>query len=79
MAICRIVRAIFHNDNSVLTVSARLRGAYGLKKDVFIGTPCVINSGGVKRVLELKLEPEELEKFMRSYDILSESFDSIQL
>ena len=79
MASCRIVRAIFHNDNSVLTVSARLRGAYGLKKDVFIGTPCVINSGGVKRVLELKLEPEELEKFMRSYDILSESFESIQL
>ncbi len=79
MAICRIVRAIFHNDNSVLTVSARLRGAYGLKKDVFIGSPCVINSGGVKRVLELKLEPEELEKFMRSYDILSESFESIQL
>lgn len=79
MAICRIVRAVFHNENSVFTTSVRLRGEYGLKKDVFIGNPCIINSGGANRILELKLTDDELEKFKNSYNILAESFDSIQL
>lgn len=78
MAICRIVRAVFHNENSVFTTSVRLRGEYGLKKDVFIGNPCIINSGGANRILELKLTDDELEKFKNSYNILAESFESIQ-
>ena len=77
MAICRIVRAIFHNENSVFTTSVRLRGEYGLRKEVFIGNPCIINSNGANRILELKLTDEELEKFKASYDILDESFNSI--
>ena len=79
MAICRLVRAIFHNENSVFTVSVRLRGEYGLKNDVFIGNPCIINSGGANRILELKLTDEELEKLKNSYEILDESFKSIKL
>ena len=78
MAICRIVRAIFHNENTVFTTSVRLRGEYGLKKEVFIGNPCIINSTGANRVLELKLTDEELEKFKKSYEILDENFCSIQ-
>lgn len=78
MAICRIVRAIFHNENTVFTTSVRLRGEYGLRKEVFIGNPCVINSGGANRILELKLTDEELEKFKKSYDILDKSFQSIE-
>lgn len=79
MAICRIVRAIFHNENSVFTTSIRLRGEYGLKNDVFIGNPCIINSGGANRILELKLTDEELEKLNNSYTILNESFKSINV
>ena len=78
MAICRIVRAIFHNENSVFTTSVRLRGEYGLKKEVFIGNPCIINSNGANRILELKLTDDELEKFRRSYEILDENFCSIE-
>lgn len=79
MAICRIVRAIFHNENSVFTCSVRLRGEYGLKGDAFIGNPCIINSGGANRLLELKLTDEELEKFKNSYKILDDSFNSIKI
>lgn len=79
MAICRIVRAIFHNENSVFTTSVRLRGEYGLRKEVFIGNPCIINSNGANRILELKLTDEELEKFRNSYEILDESFNSIRI
>ena len=77
MAICRIVRAVFHNENSVFTTSVRLRGQYGLRKEVFIGNPCIINSGGASRILELTLTDEELEKLKTSYQILDESYNSI--
>ncbi len=78
MAICKIVRAIFHNENSIYTTSVRLRGEYGLRKDVFIGNPCIINSGGANRVLELNLIGSELDQFKKSYNILDESFNSMQ-
>ena len=78
MAICRIVRAIFHNENSVFTTSVRLRGEYGLKKEVFIGHPCIINSGGANRVLEMNMTNAEIEMFKKSYEILDESFSSIE-
>ena len=77
MAICRIVRAIFSNENSVFTCSVRLRGEYGLRKDVFIGNPCIINSSGANRILELSLREEELEQLRSSYQILDENFTSI--
>lgn len=78
MAICRIVRAIFSNENAVFTTSVRLRGEYGLRGEVFIGNPCIINANGANRVLELNLCEEELEKFKSSYRILDENFSSIQ-
>ena len=78
MAICRIVRAIFHNENSVFTTAVRLRGEYGLKKEVFIGHPCIINSGGANRVLEMNMTNAEIELFKKSYEILDESFCSIE-
>ena len=79
MAITRIVRAILTNEDSVLTVSTRLRGEYGCKKDVFIGNPCIINSSGAKRILELKLTDEEIEKLNKSCDILNENFKKLSL
>ena len=79
MAIVRIVKAILTNEDSVLTVSTRLRGEYGCKKDVFIGNPCIINSGGAKRILELKLTDEEIEKLNKSCEILNENFKKLSL
>ena len=57
MAMTRITRAIFGDENSVVTVSAMLRGEYG-QSDVFAGVPCIINQNGVQRVLQLSLTKE---------------------
>lgn len=78
MALARVVRAILANENSVLTVSARLRGEYG-ERHAFAGVPCVINRNGVDRMLELNLDEEELGKFRRSCQILRESYDGLEL
>ena len=78
MSLVRIVRAILSNENSVLTVSARLRGEYG-EKHAFAGVPCIVNRNGVDRVLELNLNEEEQEKFHRSCGILRQNYDGLEL
>lgn len=78
MALVRIVRAVLSNENSVLTVSVRLRGEYG-ENDVYAGMPCIVNRNGIDRVLELNLTEEEREKFRQSCRILRESYEGIDV
>lgn len=73
MALVRITKAIFGNENSVLTVSAMLRGEYGMS-GVFTGVPCIVNRNGVRGVLSLPLSQEELQKLQSSCRTLEESF-----
>ena len=78
MSLVRIVRAVLSNENSVLTVSARLRGQYG-QRDVYAGVPCLVNRNGVDRILELNLTEEERAKFQTSCDILRENYQGLEL
>jgi len=78
MAITRIVKAILGDENSVLTVSAKLCGEYD-SKNVFIGVPCIIGRNGVKEIVELSLTDEEKEKFQNSRQVLEDSFNGLNL
>lgn len=78
MSLVRITRAILNNENSVLTVTSRLWGQYG-QRDVFIGVPCIVNKGGIDRVLELSLTEEELRKLDDSCNVLREGYGEIDL
>ncbi|MCR4646109.1 MAG: L-lactate dehydrogenase [Oscillospiraceae bacterium] len=78
MAITRIVKAILGDENSVLTVSAKLCGEYGAR-DIFIGVPTIIGRNGVKEILELSLTDEEKKKFEASGTVLREYFDGLKL
>ncbi|MFC4652570.1 L-lactate dehydrogenase [Lactococcus nasutitermitis] len=74
--LARISRAIFRNENVILPVSTYLNGEYG-QKDIFIGTPAVINRDGVRELLEMPLSDEELKAFSNSADILRKNFEQI--
>lgn len=78
MAITRIIKAILGDENSVLTVSAKLCGEYD-SKNVFIGVPCIIGRNGVKEIVELSLTDEEKEKFQKSRQVLEDSFNGLNL
>lgn len=65
LAVRRIIGAILRNESSVLTVSARMNGEYGLS-EICLSVPCIVNTKGVVRVIETRLVPEELEAFHRS-------------
>lgn len=76
MALVRITKAILDDENSVLTVSAMLKGEYG-NNGVFIGNPCLINRNGISKILVLDLTPDELEKFERSCSTLSQAYEEM--
>ena len=76
MALNRIVRAILDNENSILTVSTYLKdGQYG-QNDIYIGVPAIINSNGVRELLELELSNEEREKLDNSCNIIKNMRES---
>ncbi len=69
MAMARITRAVFGGENSILTVTADLGGAYG-ESGVWAGAPCVVGRTGVRQVMRLQLTAEEQQKLHASCEIL---------
>ncbi len=65
----RICEAVLRDEQSVLTVSARLNGEYGLE-GVCLSTPCVIGEKGIVRVLELPLDDAEKKDLAQSAVVL---------
>ncbi|WP_101696918.1 L-lactate dehydrogenase [Clostridium minihomine] len=77
MSMVRIVKAVFGDEKSILTVSTLLQGEYG-QADVYIGVPCIVSRDGVCGVLEVLLTKKELEKFKLSANLLQDAFGGIR-
>ena len=77
MSLTRIVGTILQDQNSVLTVSTYLEGDYGLH-NVCLSIPCVIGQGGVKRIVQTELYPEEQSALERSAQILKNGIASLK-
>lgn len=69
MSMVRITRAIFGDENSILTVSTLLDGEYG-QRDVYVGVPCIVNRQGIKDIMRLSLNDYELKQFDTSCNFL---------
>jgi L-lactate dehydrogenase len=74
MGLVRITKAIFNNENSILTVSALLEGEYSLD-DLYIGVPAIINRNGIRKVIEMPLNEKEKEQFAHSANTLKSIID----
>lgn len=77
-ALARITRAILRNEDVALPVSALLNGEYA-HKDIYIGTPTILNRNGVRNVVELRLSEDEYAKFDASARTLREVVESTGL
>ena len=70
MALSRLVKAVLDNENSILTVSTYLKdGQYG-QDDIYIGVPAIINSNGVRELVELNLNETEQAKLNNSCKLI---------
>lgn len=71
ISLMKICRSILLDENLVMPISAPLNGQYGLN-DVYLGTPAVINAGGIRQVIEVPLSDEELAKMKNSAKKMNE-------
>ncbi len=78
MALERITGAILRDENSVLTVSLRADGHYGLS-DVCLSLPAIVNRNGIDRVIATDLPPTEQEALHRSAKVLKDVLAEIAL
>lgn len=79
MMLAKIVSAILENKAIVLPLSAPINGEYGIKHDLYLGTPTVIDGTGINHVIETKLSDKELAKMVNSADKMQEVLDGIEL
>jgi malate dehydrogenase len=59
-AAAQMVEAIVRDQKRVFPVCAWLQGEYGIK-DVYLGVPVILGRNGIERIIELKLNKEEME------------------
>lgn len=78
MVLARLVRAILFDENSIFSVSAYLAGEYK-EKGIYIGVPSVVNRSGVREIVEMKLTPEEQEKFHLSCSIIKKMINELEM
>lgn len=71
-----IVKAILYNENRILPVSTYLQGEYG-QDDVYISVPAIIDNSGVREIVELHLNDEELKEFHYSCQHLKSFYKSL--
>lgn len=76
MSLVRIVRAIFGDEKSALTVSVMLNGQYGIS-NIYAGLPAIIGRNGVEDIIVLDLKNDEKEKFIKSCIFLKETANKI--
>ncbi len=76
MALVRIVRAIFGDEKSALTVSVMLNGQYGVD-GVYAGLPAIIGRNGVEDIIVLDLKENERTAFIESCKFLKETAEKI--
>lgn len=77
MALVRITRAIFNNENRIVPVSVLNDGVYECESDVYVGLPAVLNRDGVHHVVKLTLNEDEKLKLKNSTKILRDSLNDI--
>jgi len=71
-AVADMVQAVLKDEKRVLTCSAFLQGEYGVR-DLYLGVPVVLGAGGVERVFEVDLTPDEKTMLDASIRLCSES------
>lgn len=72
MCLVRITDAILGDENVILSVSA-----YDKENDIYISTPAIVNSGGVKEKIFVPLNEEEKTKIKNSINVIKEAINSL--
>ena len=72
-----MAEAYLRDKKRVLPCAAWLDGQYGVK-DLYVGVPVVIGAGGVERIVEISLDPEEKAAFDKSVAAVRELIEVVK-
>lgn len=78
LALDRIVVSILQDEGSVLNVSTLLTNYNGVS-DVYLGVPSIVDRNGVRKVLDLELNDDELAQFQQSAEKLKSAIAELSL
>jgi len=73
-AAAQMVEAIVKDENRIFPVCTLMEGHYGLN-GIFVGAPVTLGTGGIKKVIELKLNADELALLNDSASAVKEVMD----
>jgi malate dehydrogenase len=77
-SVVEMVEAILKDKKKILPCSVFLQGEYGIR-DLFVGVPAKLGSGGVEQIVQIKLTPEEDAALKKSAGAVKELVDVIKV
>lgn len=77
-SLAEMVEAVVKNKKRVLPCAAILDGEYGLT-DMCAGVPVLMGAGGVEKIIEISLEPSELESIKKSAEDVRADIERLDL
>lgn len=72
MCLVRITNAILGDENIILSISA-----YDKENDIYISTPAIVNSSGVKEKIYVPFNAEEETKIKNSINVIKNAIDNL--
>uniref|UniRef100_A0A1A7Z665 L-lactate dehydrogenase n=1 Tax=Iconisemion striatum TaxID=60296 RepID=A0A1A7Z665_9TELE len=70
LSVADLTESIVKNLSRVHPVSTMVKDKYGIKEEVFLSLPCVLNSSGVNSVINMTLTDAEVGQLKKSADTL---------
>ncbi len=74
----QMVKAVLFDEKRMLPCSVHLNGEYGVN-GVYIGVPVILGFGGIKNIIELKLNRQERADFERSVAAVKSLVEKLNL
>lgn len=75
--IATMVENIVRDKKDIIPASVYLEGEYGLK-DICIGVPVILGKNGWEQIIELNLNEEEKEKFMKGANTIYNAIEELK-
>lgn len=71
-----MVEAVLHDQKRLLPACALLNGEFGVT-GYYVGVPCILGAGGIEKVVEFELTPEEKARFENSVEEVKKLVESL--
>ena len=77
MSVRRICEAIVRDEKSILPVSSRMHGEYGID-DVVLSMPAIVGKDGIESKIPISLDADEQRELKESADTLKQVLEEIE-